>query len=398
MLSKLQSYWNYGTTFCSIEIATLKGERCIFSVSSKKKNGEFKEFQFSEASSLNELSKFFSKDQHAFLTINTDKVLIKETPLTENNQKMLAQAFPGLSLTEFYYQILKTESKCFVSVCRKDYVDEILKEAERQNFNILGINLGFTLLSKLIPFLDEKEILAGKYLFYLENQAIVSFKENLGEINLYKIEDNEVSSNHLIVLSGLFNYISNDDDDTSNLTEGNVALKKLHIGKNFFKKGFKVGIGILLLTLLINFFLFESYYKENQQLNEEVRLLESQNEAFMAKVVSIESKERMVASILNNGGSKSSFYLNRVVESKPPSILFVQFQFQPLTKSIRPDKKIEYTHNTVLISGESSNKEIFSQWIEFLEQLEWIDKVIVVQYGWSKEDASNFKIELQLKS
>jgi hypothetical protein len=49
-----------------------------------------------------------------------------------------------------------------------------------------------------------------------------------------------------------------------------------------------------------------------------------------------------------------------------------------------------------LISGESSFGEEFSKWIVDLETFEWIDNVIVQEYGMNKSIKNKFQIALTL--
>ncbi len=397
MRSGIQSYWNYGTTFCSTEIASVSGEEKLFAVTAKKKKDEFKELDFIESSSFSELSTKLPKHQHAYLIVNTNKVLLKETSFESNNKKVLSRAFPGLALSDFYYEILRTPAKCFIAVCRKDYIDAILKEAELQKIAIIGFSLGFSSISNLVPIIDEDEIYTSRHQFYIQNTSIASFSEKTGSGHTYTIEDIHVSSNHLLALSGLFNYIKNEERLT-NFNKENKHLKELQGQKAFFKKGLAAGIGILLVLLLINFLFFSSYYNRQQVLSQEVQLLQAQKETFAARINEIEAKEQVVTNILTSGNSKSSFYLNRIVAERPASILFSAIQFQPLGRAIRPDKKIEYEAGKITVAGESNDRTAFSKWIETLEQKDWIKAVTVISYGATNSRVAEFEISIHIKN
>jgi hypothetical protein len=397
MFLKLRDYWKYGNKFCSAEIASVLGKEKFFTVIAKKKKDELSDFKFLEASSFSELSGKLTKHRHCYLTINTDKVLIKETELQENDQNVVSQAFPGLSLSEFYYQLCRTDAKCFVAVCRKDHVHQILKEAENHKITIIGINLGFRFLTNLIPSIKHNPILSSRYKFEIANQEILSF-ETSSEVNeiSYQINDVQVESKYIIALSGLFNYFFEKNSHNSNLSHENFRLKNLHSQKVFFKKGLVIGLGILFASLLVNFFLFNSYFKERQDLQEKLVFFDSQKETTAIKVRELEFKEKIVDNILNSGTSKSSFYINRIVSNKPVSVIFNKIEYQPLARSIRPDKKIEYEYNYLTLSGESKNKEEFSKWIEILEALKWVKEVTILSYGSSNDMISHFELSIHI--
>jgi len=398
MFSKLKSYWQFGTTFCSIELTTFGGKDVLLSVLATKKKNEFANFQFKKAESFSELSETLPKNQHCYLLINSSKVLIKEISFTENNQKALSKTFPSLSLSDFYFQILKTKAKCYVAICRKSDVDTILKQASSQKIEVLGFQLGFSSLSNLIPLLKETYVITPRYEFAILENEIDSFSENNDQNNSsYTIENIAVVSDYLIPLSGLFYYLSKTKELSSNSTEENKKLLLQQEQKNFFRKGMLTGVGILLFSLLINFFLFNSYYTQQQTKMKELQLLKAQQESYLFRSSILESKERIVQNILNGSSSKSSFYINRIVAFRPASILFDEINFQPLLKAIRVDKTIDYLYDEVMLSGTSNDKNDFSNWIESLENFDWVKSVMVTNFGYSKKYISSFGVKILIR-
>jgi Tfp pilus assembly protein PilN len=399
MLSKLRSYWDYGNTFCGIEITSISGEEKIYGITAKKKDGEFTDLEFMEFPSLSQINKKLPKNQHSYLVINSDKVLIKSLPFQENEQKTISEAFPGLSLLDFYYEILKTPFGCTAAVCRKDYVQNILKDLEQQKLDVLGFHLGINALQVLAPILREESIHTPRYTITTLDNGIkeVAVTEDYSPVQ-YDVEGIKVPSEHLLPLSGLFNYISKDGGLLSNFVNKNKRLHDLHGEKIFFRKGVVLAIGLLLIALLINTFYFNSYFKREQQLDEQLTLVESQQKGLEGKQKGLIEKEQIVDHILSSGSSKSSYYLNRIATLKPSTIGFTDIQYQPLNRSIRPNKKIDYTQNVITITGESRDKSDFSQWILDLGKLEWAEKVTVNAYEDSNSNESKFTILLKLKN
>ncbi|HBL80814.1 MAG TPA: hypothetical protein DDZ79_13290, partial [Aequorivita sp.] len=214
----------------------------------------------------------------------------------------------------------------------------------------------------------------------------------------YELEDIKVASEHLLSLALLFNYTGSAFNSSNNFAEENKNLSKLHQEKVFFKKGMFLGVGLLLISLLVNTFFFNAYFKKEQQLYEESVFMESQQKGMEGKLETVSKKEQLVDHILNSGSSKSSYYLNRIVAVKPSSIGFSDIQYQPLGRSIRPDKSIEYSENNIVISGESKDKGDFSQWITDLGKLKWVEKASVIYYGNAGKGLSSFSITIAIKN
>lgn len=397
MLSNLSSYWQFGTTYCSVEVTNSdKGEN-FFLVGAKKKKDEFIDFTYVESTLINELSNKLSKHQHLYLIINTDKVLIREIPNSGSKNNLLSNAFPGLNYSEFYYSILTTDKKSFVSVCRKDYVHSLIDTFNREKIDVIGFEIGFVSLTNIISSLDEKSIETNKFRFNVDNEQIQNFDEiTQASTALYRIDTIEVSSKFLLALSGLMNYASGPLQHQSNYTDKNKSLEQNQSQKNFFRKGVVIALGVLLSSLLINAIYFSNYFKKQQALEEESLMIRNQQNLVLLKKEEIESKERLVENILNNENSKSSFYINRILSNKPSTIIFNEIEYQPLEKAIRVDKKIEYSSNEMIIKGLSSSKPDFTIWLETLENEIWLESTLVRNYAYSSQNNSTFELRLIL--
>lgn len=395
MLSNLFSYWQFGTTYCSVEITNSAKCENFFMVCAKKKKDEFVDLSYTESNLINELSKKLSKNQHLFLIINTDKVLIRKISNSVNKNNQLSNAFPGLNYSEFYFNILTTDKNSFIAVCRKDYVHSLIETFSKENIEVLGFELGFASLNNIIPTLGENSIETNKFQFEIENGHIQNFEETEQESTaLYRIDSIEVPSKYLLALSGLMNYVSEPLQLQYNYNETNKSLKQNHSQKNFFRKGVVIILGVLLSSLLINAMYFSNYFKKQQALEEESLMIRNQQNLVLLKKEEIESKERLVENILNNENSKSSFYINRIISQKPGTIIFNEIEYQPLVKAIRADKNIEYIPNEIIVKGISSSKPDFTTWIETLENEIWLESTLVINYAITSQNNSIFELRL----
>ena len=104
----------------------------------------------------------------------------------------------------------------------------------------------------------------------------------------------------------------------------------------------------------------------------------------------------MVNDVLKNSSSKSSFYVNDIINGLPDHILLKEFDYQPLLKRIREDKPIENQKNTIHISGLTYKQVLFSQWISLLENKPWIGSVNILSFEDSNSKASSFMIRLNM--
>ncbi|MEL6809719.1 MAG: hypothetical protein AAFP76_00095 [Bacteroidota bacterium] len=397
MLNRLLSYISYGSSFCGIEVNTFDASDQFFAITAEKRKQEFEKFDFYKEDSLAALSQKVGKNRHAFLIINTDKVLVKEVASSFDQKNALAHAFPGLSSSEFFFEVVKFSEKTFVAVCRKEEVESIIRKAEVNHFHVLGFHLGFTSLKALLPSLSYDELPTQRFSITLENQEIGSFSLNQENEHLFcHIQGVEIHSHHILALSGLTGPLTNSKELLGNTTATSVDLKKLFLEKAFFRNGLKLAVTLLLVIVMGNLFFFNQFRKKYQQLDAEASLISTQQRTIKTKTETLELKESIVKNILNSDHSKSSFFINRLVSGKPPSVVFSEIHYQPLERNPRPDKAIQYRKGTIVLSGESGSKEAFSQWIETLEAEDWILEVTILDYGMAQTTRDLFHINLKL--
>lgn len=396
MVRALTSYWHYGTCFCSIEMTTLNGQDQFFGITSEKKKEEYTQPEYFKGNTVATIAEPLKKSQHFRLIINTDKVLIKEVNTGMTLDKAVSVAFPSVTSKSFYFELLDTGSHAYVAISKKDYVDGILESFRQEKLHVVGFRLGFGSLQNLVPILKTERVATAKRYFQLENSQL-SLDEASNEVEAtFEIGGFQVEKQFVLPLAGILNYDIATASDQLNYNDFNQELKSQYSETNFFRKGLILGVAVLLLLLVTNFFFFSNYYKKHELLKAEVMMLETKAEAYSANFEKVKLKEHRVENIFSGGNSESSLYLNRLVNSKPASVLFTQLQYQPLLKRIKNDKKISYTEDQIIVGGESGDKALFSSWIENLERFDWISEVTILNYGLEGSKTDNFQISIQL--
>lgn len=392
MLDVLKSYWYYGNTYCAIECVAGETDIEYLGIRAKKDKQEFVKIEEFSFSSPAEIATFLSSNQHCQLIINTDQVLIKKTKLQERELDMISEAFPGISPQEFYINVYQSKTIGYVSVCRKEVINSILKEFENVKLEVLQVHLGFGSLSPLLSYFNNQELLTKRHVLTVKDSGVISFKENENLAETYTIEDTQIASTHLLALAILFQYGTIESDTKGALASENTSRTTLQKQKNFFRKGVYVAIGVLALILMVNTFLYTSYFSKHQSLKENSFSSEKLKDNYKAALDQVERKEKMVTNILTTGTSKSSYYVNRLAASQPSTIQFSSIIYQPLKRGIQPKKKISYATNTLIVKGVSTDKSDFNNWIALLEAQDWIT-ILTVQ-GYAQANSKNATFEL----
>ncbi|MNX73639.1 hypothetical protein D3C86_1050440 [compost metagenome] len=167
--------------------------------------------------------------------------------------------------------------------------------------------------------------------------------------------------------------------------------------KSFFVKGLKVMVGVLLAILLLNFIFFTHYYKLAQETSETLLVNKSSIEDVTKLRQRILVKEEKVKTIVGKTTSQSSLIINEIANKVPTSILLTEMTFNPLEKKVKVDEPIIAQEKTITISGTTIANAAFTNWVEDIEKLNWVDKVLITHFGKNEENETAFSIKLTLK-
>ena len=398
MLNKIKSYLLFGNRYTGIEHTFKNGSDSIIVSVLKQSKSEIDIESTIEVETLEMLSSELKKNQHAFLVINNEKVLTKQIESEQKEPlKLVYKAFPNIKIDDFYFEILKEKNIHFVSLCRKDYVDELIKKYIKLKLYIITISFGNSSISNLKPFIKSNEV-------YSSNSKIV-VKDNL----ITKIQKSENTVNENYDLNGLtisnINLLSFAEALNSSLKSNtkvtNFESKKQESLSNFkqvrfFQQFLKFAGLFLLAGLLTNFLVFNHYFNKVNELNQISEINQSTKTKIVKLNESVSKKQKMVDDLLKSNGSKSSFFVNEIIQSLPNSIILSETNYQPLEKRIKPNKEIKLESNEIRVSGTSNNSELFSIWISQLEQKDWIEKINIESYGTESKSNSDFIIIIKL--
>ena len=132
MLNRFLTYLKLGNCFCGIEHSSKNGADIIYGIQLKQSKGELNIESSFEEKTIEDASNKLAKNQHLTLVINNDKVLSKFIESDQQDTlKLVYKVFPNANLKDFYFEILSQKNNHFVSLCRKDYVDNIIKDYEK---------------------------------------------------------------------------------------------------------------------------------------------------------------------------------------------------------------------------------------------------------------------------
>lgn len=403
MLQKITSYLNTGFDFYGIEIFD-EEEKTHFQVAHlHHANNELlilKEFLIL---TWDELSNTLSKNTPVCLSYNgknvLDKLITKTADLGSEN--LIEASFPNLDVSRFYFNLAPIENSTYISIVEKKTINTLIQRFSDAQLPVINLNIGLSALSSSKPYLVEKTLITStkkiNFSNNLENIPTISKHpfSNKSRI-IYTINGLEVKQDSLIGFSSVLNHLISPETIKTNYEDLKIKLRdEAKYSRRFQVLLWPIITGFLIL-LLANFFIFNFYFQKVEILNQDSNLISSNKEKLIDLKKVVAAKQLRVETILGNKNSKTTLILDNLASSVPNTILLDNIVYQPLLKPIRDSRSIELGYDTLTITGESSNTEGFSNWIDTIEDFEWVVLVETLDYGFKTTNRSYFTLKLTI--
>lgn len=398
MFERLKTYLFYGNTVYGIELIESSNGSILNGTVLMKTKNEVDIYKTFQTDSIDSLPEYVSTNKAISLIINTKDVLYKYIDSNQKDEETLINiAFPNINIVEFYYQIISNDSNVHIFLCRKIQLEKIVDQFTALKYQVVEVNLSNFLAQHLHLFSENKTFKTSNSSISLEDDSIRNItRQNFVDIKEdYDFKGLSVSYHQLLSFLASISLLLKFEPLHSNLIESNKNLQKAYLQERFFKLFSNFAIAFLLISLLINFIFFNSNYTAVQELQETSKINSNTKNSINALNAEVEKKQLIVENILNSSSSTSSLFLNEIIHSLPPTVILKEFNYQPLEKRIRKEKPIEFTNNSITISGTTSEREGFSYWVYELEKMNWISKVSILSYG-DIEDNTEFIIKLDI--
>lgn len=398
----LKTFWNYlqyGKHFCGVELCTNNQTEILNATELLQSKKELNISASFKESTIEGLSKKLKKHQHIVLIVNNDKVLSKTI---ENKQtdalKLVYSAFPNINLDDFYYEVHSQKNTHIVNISRKDYINTLIETYAKFRLSILNVSLGNLSLSNIIGFIQEKTIYSSNAKITQENDGITQIEKSPIISKKYDVNGISVASHQLLSFSGALQPILKNNRTNTNFSSEKKRLLDTYKQTRFYHLFLNFGGLFVLGVLLINFFFFYHYFESVNKLKQVSEMNQITKNKIILLNKTVSQKQKTANDLLKSIGSKSSFYSHNIVKSLPKTILLSDYHYQPLIRRIREGSPIELYKNTITVSGNSIKADDFSEWINHLEKMEWIDEIAIVAYRNTNSKKSEFKISISINN
>ncbi|WP_272149606.1 hypothetical protein [Tenacibaculum aiptasiae] len=391
-MNKLKQRLFYKNSYCTIEHFISDNSEKINVLNVSKKKNELVITNRNQYKTPKEVLTSFKTQKHSYLIINNQQVLSKKVNIFDEDERLvLRNTFPNIVLDDFYYEMYSNNESTFVAICRKNYVDELIKKYQKLKISIIGFSLGNLSVQQLLPFYERSLYTSNAYVT-INNKRVEEISKLEVQEETYSINDLSIANNEVLGLAGVLSVFFNKSIFQKGLEEQNSRLLKDFTSKKLFDISLKAGLGFLFVVLLINFVLFSSYNSKVNELNEHVVLNKTQKEFLLRLKKEIAQKEKVVKSLETASLSNVSRYLDIIAQEIPNTILLKELKYQPIKSQVKKDKPILADEKNILVKGITKSNEDFLRLVSNLKKNDWVENITIIKYG--KEKTANSLFEL----
>ena len=249
-----------------------------------------------------------------------------------------------------------------------------------------------------MDFIQGSKIYSSNAEIIVQNKSILQIKKGSVSQENYDLNGISVNNQQLLSFSGALQTILKNNVSKTNFSSHKKHLIDAFRHTRFFNEFLKLGGLFILGVLLMNFMFFNHYFNNVNELKQVSEINQTTKNQIFILNESVSKKQKMVNDLLKSNASKSSFYSHTIIQSLPKTILLSAYNYQPLLRRIKEGTEIELNEHTILVSGTSNESAGFSEWVNRLEKINWIEKVSINDYRNTRSKRSEFKISISIKN
>ncbi len=344
--------------------------------------------------SFGELIELVPKRSQIALVVNQNFVLTKSIQGKQEEKQALTSAFPNTDVNSFFYEVYKSDHSTFVSICRKNKIDEIINRFLKHQIAVTSLSFGNPIASVLKDINQRGHIHTSNAKVEISDNDFNITKEEVSDAENYFFEGLEIGSPNVLSFCAALNLFFKNFGTKTNFES--LVSKQASFYKNInFNYNFpRLSLAVVFVILIINTVFYFNYSDKVEPLlvydssiqNRLNELEELKNE--------VERIEKSANKISNQNTDETIYFINQVLKSLPNTIILSELNYQPVSKSIKKGEDLMLAEDLISLKGQTNSNKSLSDWLLELENYEWVEDIVITDF---KNDSSEGQFELNLK-
>jgi Tfp pilus assembly protein PilN len=338
------------------------------------------------------------------LIINGKGVILKKITLSEETQlsteEIIRQNLPAINPSDFFIQVYKQDNgSAFLSLCRKEQVNELLVQFKKNKYELAGINIGTPSIIGLQPLWANYNVLrANLHTIELSNNAIDIIKPLVlseADNTPLSFDTVKIEAPYLLAFaSGLAYFMQRKIWSSDNLELTTLPLK--HTEKNKFRLLLIASVAIAFVIAVTNVIAYTTYFDKNNQLESELTVYQGKYEKINQLLTEYQKNKDLIenAGVLNK--NKLSEYADRIGQTLPDDVVLSDLYFNPKKENDNSeDSLVTFESNHITLKGNCNKSLIVNEWVNVLKMQKFVKDVSLEKFIYNNDGIiPNFEIKL----
>lgn len=360
----------------------------------KRKNNKVSVIARRNFTSIDKLNEKLDKKIPVLIQLDGKGILNKQINI--NNDSDISWQ-KNIDYDNIYFTSFKSDNYTFISFCRKNIVDESITVFQKNKFQILDIYIGSFQGALLHNSIKENSIISGNLELTFNNGALISFtKLNPDTSKNYNLDNDWINNKELTLYGSLLHFFVK-PDNIEKTNNGALNIEEIIYKKAFNFLGVTMLVGFL-VSLFVCYLLIRFYGSENAELNMKNMF---SNQSYH-KITALEKQKEEKLDIAKRLGTLSNkyltFYAFEILNDIPVAIAIDELNIFPVDKEFKPEKKINFQSNMILVKGETFNEKAIDEWMHHLKNLEWVKTFEITSLKKDKNNKTLFEIKITVKN
>jgi Tfp pilus assembly protein PilN len=332
------------------------------------------------------------------LVINGKGLIQKSIPIEE--EVLPLSILPGINPNDFLFEIYKDEKLSEVAIIRKNIVENIIDELSKCNICVVSLSLAFYDFKYIAQIINQNGYInTNQYNLNFSNRNINNYKITTSEEKEILVKEDinvgteYIKSNFIIAYSAALKLLVNNRNIGTGIRLEKIIENQKKLHQASLLKSYSLGLLVgFLILLLINFFIFNTYFKKNDALVSNYQFSLMQNSKFDSLRKRITEKKIFLANTgwLNNS-KMISFYADRIGATIPDSITLTSLNINPaVSKFFSNSKQWVFQQDTIIITGLCNDPSILDMWQKDIQKIKNVKQAKIYSYVLKKQGEDGF--------
>lgn len=388
---------NYFTnpSYIGIEIVDYFNEESVHNfIELKNENNELILSEAHSDLSFDELIELIPKRSQVALVVNQNFVLTKSIPGKQEEVHAINTAFPNTDLNAFYYEVYRSDTSTFVSICRKNKIDQIISQFSKHQIAVTSLSFGNPLAAVLKDINQTGIIHTSNARVQISEDDFSFVKEEISDSKSYLFEGLEIKSSNVLSFCAALNLFFQNFESKNNFEAIINTQASYYKSINFNYYFPRLSLAIIFIVLLINTIVFLNYSEKVEPL----LVYDSSIENRLTELDKLKSEVKNIEMSANKISSQNIdetiYYVNQILKSLPQEIILSELNYQPVSKSIKEGEDLILAEDLLSLKGETNSNKSLSNWLLELEDYDWVEDIVITDF---KNDSSEGQFEIDLK-